>query len=277
MFAQTALVGAGRNGTFHRRLHLRHARLRRRAVRAALHAGARARPALRAVGRAGVRRAAGDRRPAREAAPQRRSPTTRCGARRSRPAPTGSRSPRSTSGRRARRSSPPRRRRRHGAYRYGSLRRRVGARAASTAETAYLGRTAYWARLFRQPARLAPPALTRAPGRRGRSPYPSSRGRPHRLRAARAAAERADDRAARRDPGLRGADPRVGRRAELAGGDPLRAPPAITDQIDGFLARRWHVESAFGRIADPLADRLLIDVDRDPALARRPAAVGRAR
>ena len=34
----------------------------------------------------------------------------------------------------------------------------------------------------------------------------------------------------------------------------------ITDQIDGFLARRWHVESAFGKIADPLADRLLIDV-----------------
>jgi len=33
----------------------------------------------------------------------------------------------------------------------------------------------------------------------------------------------------------------------------------VTDQIDGFLARRWHVESAFGRIADPLADRLMID------------------
>ncbi|MHB8641277.1 MAG: CDP-alcohol phosphatidyltransferase family protein [Gaiellaceae bacterium] len=33
---------------------------------------------------------------------------------------------------------------------------------------------------------------------------------------------------------------------------------AITDQIDGFLARRWNVESAFGKIADPLADRLLI-------------------
>src|SRR5947209_2810738 len=32
-----------------------------------------------------------------------------------------------------------------------------------------------------------------------------------------------------------------------------------TDQIDGFLARRWHVESKFGRIADPLADRLMID------------------
>jgi CDP-diacylglycerol--glycerol-3-phosphate 3-phosphatidyltransferase len=33
----------------------------------------------------------------------------------------------------------------------------------------------------------------------------------------------------------------------------------VTDQIDGFLARRWHVESHFGRIADPLADRLMID------------------
>ena len=33
----------------------------------------------------------------------------------------------------------------------------------------------------------------------------------------------------------------------------------VTDQIDGFLARAWHVESRFGKIADPLADRLLID------------------
>ena len=33
----------------------------------------------------------------------------------------------------------------------------------------------------------------------------------------------------------------------------------ITDQIDGYLARRWHVESDFGRIFDPLADRLMID------------------
>ena len=32
-----------------------------------------------------------------------------------------------------------------------------------------------------------------------------------------------------------------------------------TDQIDGWLARRWRVESAFGKVADPLADRLLID------------------
>jgi len=34
---------------------------------------------------------------------------------------------------------------------------------------------------------------------------------------------------------------------------------AITDQIDGWLARRWHVESEFGKVADPLADRLMID------------------
>lgn len=34
----------------------------------------------------------------------------------------------------------------------------------------------------------------------------------------------------------------------------------ITDQIDGWLARRWHVESEFGKVADPLADRLMIDV-----------------
>lgn len=32
----------------------------------------------------------------------------------------------------------------------------------------------------------------------------------------------------------------------------------ISDQIDGWLARRWHVESEFGKIADPLADRLTI-------------------
>src|SRR5881398_2275741 len=37
------------------------------------------------------------------------------------------------------------------------------------------------------------------------------------------------------------------------------AVAGVTDQIDGFLARRWNVESSFGRIADPLADRLLID------------------
>ena len=33
----------------------------------------------------------------------------------------------------------------------------------------------------------------------------------------------------------------------------------VSDQVDGWLARRWRVESAFGKVADPLADRLMID------------------
>ncbi len=33
----------------------------------------------------------------------------------------------------------------------------------------------------------------------------------------------------------------------------------VTDQVDGWLARRWRVESSFGKLADPLADRLMID------------------
>jgi CDP-diacylglycerol--glycerol-3-phosphate 3-phosphatidyltransferase len=33
----------------------------------------------------------------------------------------------------------------------------------------------------------------------------------------------------------------------------------VTDQIDGWLARRLRVESEFGKYADPLADRLMID------------------
>ncbi len=37
------------------------------------------------------------------------------------------------------------------------------------------------------------------------------------------------------------------------------ATAGVTDQVDGFLARRWRAESAFGKIADPLADRLMID------------------
>jgi CDP-diacylglycerol--glycerol-3-phosphate 3-phosphatidyltransferase len=39
----------------------------------------------------------------------------------------------------------------------------------------------------------------------------------------------------------------------------LFAATALTDQVDGYLARRWHVESEFGKFADPLADRLMID------------------
>ena len=33
---------------------------------------------------------------------------------------------------------------------------------------------------------------------------------------------------------------------------------ALTDAFDGYLARRWHVESVFGRIMDPFCDKVLI-------------------
>jgi CDP-diacylglycerol---glycerol-3-phosphate 3-phosphatidyltransferase len=33
---------------------------------------------------------------------------------------------------------------------------------------------------------------------------------------------------------------------------------AITDALDGYLARRWKVESQFGRIMDPFCDKVLV-------------------
>jgi len=38
----------------------------------------------------------------------------------------------------------------------------------------------------------------------------------------------------------------------------LFAFAAITDALDGYLARRWNAVSAFGRIMDPFADKLLV-------------------
>lgn len=35
---------------------------------------------------------------------------------------------------------------------------------------------------------------------------------------------------------------------------------ALTDWLDGHLARRWKIESDFGRLFDPLADKLLVAV-----------------
>ena len=43
------------------------------------------------------------------------------------------------------------------------------------------------------------------------------------------------------------------------GGDRLRASRRSPTRSTGILARRWRVESAFGKVADPLADRLMID------------------
>jgi CDP-diacylglycerol--glycerol-3-phosphate 3-phosphatidyltransferase len=33
---------------------------------------------------------------------------------------------------------------------------------------------------------------------------------------------------------------------------------AITDAYDGYFARKWHVESTFGRIMDPFCDKVLV-------------------
>lgn len=32
----------------------------------------------------------------------------------------------------------------------------------------------------------------------------------------------------------------------------------ITDFLDGYLARKWHVEGAFGRVVDPFVDKVLV-------------------
>jgi len=40
----------------------------------------------------------------------------------------------------------------------------------------------------------------------------------------------------------------------------LFAVASLTDFLDGYLARRYAFFTRFGRIADPLADRLLIDI-----------------
>ncbi|MEJ2715921.1 MAG: CDP-diacylglycerol--glycerol-3-phosphate 3-phosphatidyltransferase, partial [Deltaproteobacteria bacterium] len=33
---------------------------------------------------------------------------------------------------------------------------------------------------------------------------------------------------------------------------------SLTDFFDGFIARRFHVESSFGRFLDPIADKVLV-------------------
>ncbi len=44
----------------------------------------------------------------------------------------------------------------------------------------------------------------------------------------------------------------------LLGAAGLFVVAVITDALDGYLARRWDVESMFGRIMDPFADKVLV-------------------
>ncbi len=53
----------------------------------------------------------------------------------------------------------------------------------------------------------------------------------------------------------------------LWGGDPARwvalgiyIVAAITDFLDGYLARKWQQQSALGRMLDPIADKVLVSV-----------------
>lgn len=44
----------------------------------------------------------------------------------------------------------------------------------------------------------------------------------------------------------------------LLGGALLFVAAAVTDALDGYLARRWRAVSVFGRIMDPFADKILV-------------------
>ena len=54
----------------------------------------------------------------------------------------------------------------------------------------------------------------------------------------------------------------------------LFAVAAATDWLDGYLARRWNQESAFGRFLDPIADKLMVAAVLVVLMARLPGTEG---
>ncbi|MGH8114347.1 MAG: CDP-diacylglycerol--glycerol-3-phosphate 3-phosphatidyltransferase [Rhodanobacteraceae bacterium] len=48
---------------------------------------------------------------------------------------------------------------------------------------------------------------------------------------------------------------------------------AITDWLDGWVARRWHMESAFGAFLDPVADKLMMAVTLFVLVQSHPTAL----
>ncbi|MGH8126414.1 MAG: CDP-diacylglycerol--glycerol-3-phosphate 3-phosphatidyltransferase [Rhodanobacteraceae bacterium] len=48
---------------------------------------------------------------------------------------------------------------------------------------------------------------------------------------------------------------------------------AVTDWLDGWIARRWHMESAFGAFLDPVADKLMIAVTLFVLVQSHPTAL----
>jgi len=147
----------------------------------------------------------------------------------------------------------------------------------------------------RRPGRASPRARPRSrrPGR-GRAAHAGTRGsghrrsreseacarpvsfhcgRAHRLSSACATAERPDDLPSGADPAVCRLHPGLrGGRSWWAGS--LFLVAGITDQVDGFLARRWHVESRFAPVRRPA--RRPVD-DRDcshPRVARRAVSRG---
>ena len=264
LFAQTPLAGYAKKGGFqgiytydtltYRGAHVRAACARRHTSRVCC-ARRRSGPGYSA------QRATGDTRDRRRASGPR---TTRCGTRPLRSGADSSRSRATTSGTRGRRSSP-----RASARRLRELRRRVGLSTARPPSARTSTARATGSHALSGSASAEPRARATGPKapRRGLI-LDGVRARSDRQAAA-TASERAHDRAAPRHPHLR--------RALLTsdGGRSWAAAlvfgaAAITDQIDGFLARRWRVESTLREDRRPARRPAADRHRRDPALARRP-------